>query len=351
MLARGRIVGEGILAGVRGGLEVQSTQYSVLCTRYGCWDANCGESPLKQLLPILFLVALAVPAISRAQPVAGRQIAATQTFKITSEGKTDNVVLDVLIPKTIAGRQQIMALDYTVRPHEVFDKDGHRYAQFHITQFPAELKIEIQADVYRYDLTTARRSPHQAKETKEALAQWLVYERYLEKHSPIIQQAAKGLGRGTDEATARACFDYVVKTLKKSDFTEQEIGAIQALRDRQGDCTEFADLFITLCRAKGIPARVNQGYLLETVKDTPTHDWAEVYLQDLGWVPFDPVYAHLGLRTSFSDLRPIYLLVERQRRNGVLNLNHFWNYRYEGAGPVKLTSSFTVSKNVDLRKE
>lgn len=52
------------------------------------------------------------------------------------------------------------------------------------------------------------------------------------------------------------------------------------------DCQLGSALFIALCRARGIPARLAGGHVL--YRRAPTnHYWAEVWLDENGWVPFD----------------------------------------------------------------
>ena len=55
---------------------------------------------------------------------------------------------------------------------------------------------------------------------------------------------------------------------------------VTAIRDRIGDCEERAAIFVALCRASGIPARLVW---------VPNHNWAEFYLNDLDgqghWIP------------------------------------------------------------------
>jgi transglutaminase-like putative cysteine protease len=300
-------------------------------------------------LPIVSLVSFALlltARLSAAQTVAesGSKLTATLKFEISAEPNIALVVLDVLLPKTLLGRQKIGSITYSTKPSEVFEKDGQQYAQFHLSQFPAELQITIPAEISRYDLTVARGQRNPKLKAKEALQPWLIYEQYLEKHNAQIQKAAQTLSGKDDEATARACFDFVTTTLQKRVYDSKERGGALALDEGKGDCSEFADLFITLCRAKGIPARICEGYLLEPVIDTPKHGWAEIYLERYGWVPFDPFYAHLNRRTTFTDMRPIYLYLDFERRNGVLNQNHYWAFRYEGTGKVTVRDSFRYAK-------
>lgn len=58
------------------------------------------------------------------------------------------------------------------------------------------------------------------------------------------------------------------------------IGVMNALKRRHGDCEEMAGIFVALCRASGIPARLVW---------VPNHNWAEFYLTDKDgagqWIP------------------------------------------------------------------
>ena len=69
---------------------------------------------------------------------------------------------------------------------------------------------------------------------------------------------------------------------------------------RKGFCEHFASSFTFLMRAAGIPARVVVGYQggeanpvekYLVVKQSDAHAWAEVWLQDEGWVRVDPTAA------------------------------------------------------------
>ena len=58
------------------------------------------------------------------------------------------------------------------------------------------------------------------------------------------------------------------------------MGVVNALKRRYGDCEEKAAVFVALCRASGIPARLVW---------VPNHNWAEFYLADMDgqghWIP------------------------------------------------------------------
>lgn len=71
--------------------------------------------------------------------------------------------------------------------------------------------------------------------------------------------------------------------------TEPETTAAQALALGVGVCQDKTHLFIAAARAAGVPARYVVGYLLDAAAPLhETHAWAEVHLEGLGWVGFDP---------------------------------------------------------------
>jgi hypothetical protein len=258
----------------------------------------------------------------------------TMKYTITAAPGSKLVKLDVLIPRTLAGRQRIVEIQYSLKPTKKFDRDGNSYAEFLIANPKRSTEIFTTAtvEVFRYDLSVAsKRKTNRQFEDKKELKKWLVHEQYLEKDAPEIQKAAKALLAETEEETIRKTLAFVVRTLQKTPFVSTDHGAVWALEKRQGDCTEFADLFISLCRANGLPARFRNGYLIHDVPkgDTPIHDWAEVYLAKYGWVPFDPLAVHQGSATV-EDLRPIYVYLDNQRRNAVLNDHHFFAFHYQG---------------------
>jgi hypothetical protein len=59
------------------------------------------------------------------------------------------------------------------------------------------------------------------------------------------------------------------------------------------DCQLGSALLVALCRAKGIPARLVGGYLIAPTSPS-YHFWAEVWLDDRGWAPFDSVCSDLA---------------------------------------------------------
>ncbi|MEP0960455.1 MAG: transglutaminase family protein [Roseobacter sp.] len=71
--------------------------------------------------------------------------------------------------------------------------------------------------------------------------------------------------------------------------TDARTTAEEAVAIGMGVCQDHANIFIAAARAAGLPARYVSGYLLlnDRVDQDASHAWAEIHLEDLGWVGFD----------------------------------------------------------------
>ena len=106
-----------------------------------------------------------------------------------------------------------------------------------------------------------------------------------------LQQVAQRFMKESDSAYMRALsiFRWVRAHIPWASAREYStIPCIPeyVLHEGHGDCGQVALLFITLCRMVGVPARWQSGFMLHPGFEN-LHDWAEIYLKGLGWVPVD----------------------------------------------------------------
>ncbi|WP_375286868.1 transglutaminase domain-containing protein [Sphingomonas sp.] len=77
--------------------------------------------------------------------------------------------------------------------------------------------------------------------------------------------------------------------------------AAEVFAAAEGTARDAAHLFIAAARSLGVPARYVSGYCDLTGDRRPTpHGWAEAWVDDLGWVGFDPT---LGLSPEEHHVR------------------------------------------------
>ena len=100
------------------------------------------------------------------------------------------------------------------------------------------------------------------------------------------------------------------------DGTTVGTSAVDAFALGHGVCQDFAHVFVAACRALAIPARFVSGYMLNVEnpgKQTAGHAWAEVPIEGLGWVGFDPAngqcptdaYVRLAIGLDYLGAAPI----------------------------------------------
>jgi transglutaminase-like putative cysteine protease len=98
--------------------------------------------------------------------------------------------------------------------------------------------------------------------------------------------------------------------------TDISTTAAAVLAGGRGVCQDFAHLLIGLCRSLGLPARYVSGYLydarLRPGAIVASHAWAEVFLEEHGWLGLDPThnctvgsdYVRVAIGRDYADATP-----------------------------------------------
>lgn len=146
--------------------------------------------------------------------------------------------------------------------------------------------------------------------TQDFLNKNLLPSEYWQTNDENIKELALEL------KTPENIYNYVVNRLnydyKKVSPTAKRIGAVEALKNpNQAICTEFTDLFITIARASGIPAREINGFAytdntnlqpLSLVADV-LHAWPEYWDGSKQvWIAVDPTWGNTSGVDYFHKL-------------------------------------------------
>lgn len=94
--------------------------------------------------------------------------------------------------------------------------------------------------------------------------------------------------------------------------TDVATTAAKAFALGKGVCQDHVHIFITCCRALGVPARYVSGYLTHEAH-AASHAWAEANIDYLGWVGFDPTnracatdaYIRAATGLDYAEASPI----------------------------------------------
>jgi transglutaminase-like putative cysteine protease len=265
-------------------------------------------------------------------------------FTFFVPGKTSRMRFFVVLPKSIPDRQKILGIKYSPKPSKVFHENGNRYAEFVFVEPKKrfKVKIDVKAKLFRYDLSTARKKREKNLSKGRGFKDFLKQEEYIEKDHPKIQQLAESIQGKIETDIVKNIYNFVADNMEYVVPGKKALGAVKALEQKKGDCSEYSDLFVAICRAKDIPARVATGYTMRFDEVSPKHHWVEVYLQKYGWVPFDPSWGdvkNVPFRNRlFGRMNPVYVYLSHIRNDEALHNNHFFTFRYWG-DKVKLKDS------------
>ncbi|MEQ1902758.1 MAG: transglutaminase-like domain-containing protein [Pirellulaceae bacterium] len=179
--------------------------------------------------------------------------------------------------------------------------------------------------------------PREQKLSREIANSYLRSSPGIEINYRPLKDLVKDLTSRTSSpwAKAQAFYQWAWENIEArlGDYTSVE----DALKDRVGDCEERAAVFIAMCRASGIPARLVW---------VPNHAWAEFYLLDAEgtghWIP-----AHTAAYSWFGWTGAHELVLQKGDRIAVpqssrpTRLIADW-YQFSGAAP---TVTFTAELN------
>lgn len=132
-----------------------------------------------------------------------------------------------------------------------------------------------------------------------------LYKRYTCEQAPHIvftdqmrelsAEITKGLRNPADKA--RAIFQWLNDNIPwagANDYSLIPNIPEFVLEKKHGDCGQQTLLFMTLARIAGIPCQWESGLTVEP-SGWNMHDWCNVYLEGIGWVPVDPSRGLTGL--------------------------------------------------------
>lgn len=98
-------------------------------------------------------------------------------------------------------------------------------------------------------------------------------------------------GQTTYLGKARAIYDWIVANMNRDESVIGcGLGDVETLlQSKLGKCTDINSVFVSLCRASGIPTREMFGIRINADDITKNqHCWTEFYLPGTGWVLADP---------------------------------------------------------------
>lgn len=123
----------------------------------------------------------------------------------------------------------------------------------------------------------------------DILAFYTKDESFLEQSEAMRQKSSEIVGAEKNPLRkAELIYNWVINNMTYK-YPPEKRGALEALDTLLGDCGQYSDLFITLARCAGIPARLAAGFYFAP-DGQGYHVWSEIYLPDYGWIPVDATF-------------------------------------------------------------
>ena len=178
-----------------------------------------------------------------------------------------------------------------------YDKDSELYKQYTVEEYPIEFHAGIVKDARE---CVEKNDPDNIKQTALNMYNKIVTEyMYDWKHTYMVALGEDGL-----------------------------IPTSRVWLNKRGVCDEFANMFVSMARSQGIPARACAGISHQPKENAGTdeeeeknkgslitpryiglklgfHSWAEFYIEGVGWIPVDATWASGGSEPFSDALSPM----------------------------------------------
>lgn len=247
--------------------------------------------------------------------------------------------------------QEIMEISYGAQPEEMeTDRWGQKAALFRSEElvpqgrFTSVMKVKAKIYGVNYNIFPEKVGPLKDIPGK-IKSRFLANDDKYRIKDPAIQSAVSEAVSGEENPywIARNIFDYLRENLFYKRVGGWDI-APTILKRGSGSCSEYAFLYIAMCRAAGVPARYAGAVVVrgeDASFDYVYHRWVEVYLPNYGWIPVDPSRGDKEWpreqALSFGHLTN-HFLITTEGGGGSEYLN--WDYNsfetYRADGPVQL---------------
>jgi len=153
---------------------------------------------------------------------------------------------------------------------------------------------------------------------------------YWPSDNPELISILKEILRENDADIQKleAIQQWVYNNIKYAGVTGSRYGTMQVLHQKYGRCWDKCDVLVTLCRAAHLPARQIAGW----IREMSGHVWAEVYIQDQGWISVDATTPFLGISDDYVPL----FIIETGKIPAVeltpIKWTHMWILSYRISG-------------------
>lgn len=241
-------------------------------------------------------------------------------YSFTLTNRTHKAVKDVhfwtYAPVKQTPSQKCDKLESSYPYDLILDEYSNQILHYSFESFAPYSSKVITVDAYLNLSDSPNRFP------TNSLAEYLLPEKHIESDHPEMIATAQQLKKNTTLETAGNIFQWIVNNLSCPGYVLHERGALYALNNKKGDCTEYMYLFAALCRAERIPSRCLGGYVCtqdSILQFNRYHNWSEFYYDDT-WRLADP---HKNVFLLNQAHYIAFKIIKRSPRNPIADFSRF----------------------------
>ncbi|MDA8192879.1 MAG: transglutaminase domain-containing protein [Thermaerobacter sp.] len=270
------------------------------------------------LMMFALLVGLAAPVQAASPGIAVTALPAyygfTNTVTLTNQGSADalDVVANVVLLAPQTPYAHVTLTGESVSPASTFrDQFGNVVGQFNwpVLKPKQSVTLTLHYQATSSDISYRLPASYPPYNTQSALYKFytnpaLEHTDGVDTGAPQIRQldAAVTRGIGSPYLRAQALFQWIVHNIHYNYSLQASGSAVRTLATHLGICSDFADLYVSMLRTDGIPARLVGGYVTNNGGNQGGfHQWTEFYLPSVGWVVADPTWGQYGYFASLED--------------------------------------------------
>lgn len=215
-------------------------------------------------------------------------------------GKIKSFDLHLAVPENRHNQEITTQIIYNTPPSEIqTDQWGQKTAHFNFKNMKqgdkSNVDMVVNADTYNVRYFIYPEFVGSLKEIPTEISdKYLVDDEKYQINSEIIRNTVKNVvgDEKNPYMIMRRLHQYLIGHLYYNMDGAWDT-APTVIKNGHGSCSEYTFVFISLCRAAGLPARYvgsvwnrsDEAYL-----DEVYHRWVEVYLPGYGWIPTDPTH-------------------------------------------------------------
>ena len=220
-------------------------------------------------------------------------------------GSIKTLEVNIALPEKRDNQELLKEITYNIKPTKIAtDKWGQKTALFQFKDIKPGNKISIQATsivetynvryfLYPENIGSLSDIPKDIKE------KYLNDDEKYQINSDVIQRTVKTVVGNEKNPywIMRKLHQYLIGHLHYVMDGAWDT-APTVITNGHGSCSEYTFVFISLCRAAGLPTRY-VGSVWDRKElaymDDVYHRWVEVYLPNFGWIPTDPTHGDRDL--------------------------------------------------------